>query len=368
LNIDYCQRISNGLGIFVFCSAILSSAMLISGEQMGRVNLLYLLMLFVAWPVMAIILAALLSFSKTDKGMVSILLAVPIWPRLWVNALHKLKADRLFQPWLFCQSQKVALTFSAGCLLAFMFVLIFNDVTFVWRSTLISAEQLYPLLQWVAVPWLLIESAQPILSMVEASQDSRLSLNLNPHLLGASSWWQYILMAQLTYAIVPRLILYCYSLKLLANTKRDLQPLSMPDNDPRNLESNPRSLVAVSHSKTHLANYALLNWTLLPEPLYRKFEMVMGEPKVIYSLGASGSIAQEQAAIEESTLKVLVVAAWEPPMGELADFMQLTNGIIIPLDWHKNDFQKVSALHLDEWRRFCYAFPDWQLQLPKALS
>jgi hypothetical protein len=117
-----------------------------------------------------------------------------------------------------------------------------------------------------------------------------------------------------------------------------------------------------------LANYALLNWTLLPEPLYRKVEMVMGEPKVIYSLGASGSIAQEQAAIEESTLKVLVVAAWEPPMGELADFMQLTNGIIIPLDWHKNDFQKVSALHLDEWRRFCYAFPDWQLQLPKALS
>ena len=44
------------------------------------------------------------------------------------------------------------------------------------------------------------------------------------------------------------------------------------------------------------------------------------------------------------------------------DFMQQTTGIIMPLDWQGEQFQRISDLHLDEWRRFCYPLSRWQLQ------
>ena len=90
-------------------------------------------------------------------------------------------------------------------------------------------------------------------------------------------------------------------------------------------------------------------------------------PDQVYSLGANTPIEDEQRVINDTRKKLLVVAAWEPPMGELEDFMQQTQGVLLPLDWNEEKLQAVNALHLDEWRRFCYAQPSWQLQQPEEL-
>lgn len=363
------RPISNGLAVLVFCAAIFSSALLIGGDQFGRVNLLYLLLLFVAWPVLSLILALFLYWGKSEKGLVVWLLSIPVWPRSWLLSLDALKQQGLLPLWVFTQSQKLALVFSAGCILSFIFVLLFNDVTFVWRSTLLQSQQIYPLLSWLAKPWFFIYQAQPVLAMVEISQDSRLSLN--PQLASAGVWWRYIFWAQLCYAITPRLVLYIWGLKKLRKIEREALKGSLPlvkadvhDTSlaKKNATNTKAQLTEVISNDHHLGEYVLLSWVQLPEVLLNKLTAVLGVPVTVYQIGAQASLESEQNALEDKRKKLLIVAAWEPPMGELEDFMQQTTGIIMPLDWQGEQFQTISDLHLDEWRRFCYPFSRWQLQ------
>ncbi len=366
---DSYQQISSGLSVLVFGAAIVSSSVLISGDQLGRVNLLYLLILFVAWPVVSLLLMVILSVIKTEKSLVNALLAIPIWPRTWLDTVSQLKRTGLFKQWLFCQSQKMALVFNAGCLLAFVFVLLFNDVTFVWRSTLLNASQVLPVLETIALPWLFIDSAQPLLSMLEMAQDSRLSLN--PHLVAASAWWQYIFMAQVVYALMPRLCLYLVSRKQLLNALAASEIAAKNSRDfaaHSSTVSQRPNLKKISRTSAVSGNYVLLNWAGLPERLISQVEQVYGTNERVYSLNEMTDLASELTVINDDRVKLLIVAAWEPPMGELEDFMRQTQGIVLPLDWSSDQFQSISALHLDEWRRFCFALPNWELQLPKELS
>ncbi|MEH6443081.1 MAG: DUF2868 domain-containing protein [Oceanospirillaceae bacterium] len=363
------RPISNGLAALVFCAAIFSSALLIGGDQFGRVNLLYLLLLFVAWPVLSLMFALFLYWGKSEKGLVVWLLTMPIWPKPWLLNLNTLKHQGLLSLWVFTQSQKLALVFSAGCILSFIFVLLFNDVSFVWRSTLLQAEQIYPLLNWLAKPWFFIDQAQPVLAMVEISQDSRLSLN--PQLSSTGVWWRYIFWAQLCYAVTPRLLLYIWGAKKLQQLEREALASSQKlahtaDHDAslaqKSAENAKTQLTEVISNDHHLGDYVLLSWVQLPQALLNKLTAVLGMPVAVYQIGAQASLESEQQALQDTRKKLLIVAAWEPPMGELEDFMQQTTGIIMPLDWQGEQFQTISDLHLDEWRRFCYPLSRWQLQ------
>ena len=59
--------------------------------------------------------------------------------------------------------------------------------------------------------------------------------------------------------------------------------------------------------------------------------------------------------------QLLIVKGWEPPLAELSDFMQNGRGYLLPLDWKEDDILPLSKSHLDEWRRFIKALPNWQL-------
>jgi hypothetical protein len=44
----------------------------------------------------------------------------------------------------------------------------------------------------------------------------------------------------------------------------------------------------------------------------------------------------------------------------LADYLKENTGYLLPLNWHAGQFEKIAAIHLDEWRRFAQT-NDWRL-------
>jgi hypothetical protein len=356
----YLKQLSIGLGVLVFCLAIISSVLLISGDQLGRVNLLFLMVLFVVFPVISIITTLIFPLIKRPGSFVTLLLAVPIWPRQWLDAISQLKRDCLFNAWLFKESQKLVLIFSSGCILAFVFVLLFNDVSFVWRSTLLNAQQVYPLLKMVAYPWFFFEGAQPALAMVSVAQDSRLAVSTE--ISATSVWWRYVFMAQLCYAFVPRLALFVWASatlnKAIGEFEKNQSTASVVEVEQKNVQP----LAPITDNGEAISNYVLLSWNTPPEVVLEKLHERLGVPSLYYDLSTSLTAELEQQLVKDTRDKLLVVAAWEPPMGELQDFMESTAGVLMPIDWHTLDISLVSSVHLDEWRRFCYPLSNWRLQ------
>jgi len=363
-------HLSWGIAAVAAVAGIFSTVAATAGDDAGRVNLMYLVLLYVVLPLLSLLLLALFSALKKPPLLVGALARLSLWPSSWREALPELKRERRFQPWLFCQSQKAMLSFNLGCLLSFITLLLFNDLSFVWRSTLLTAEDIYPFLAAIAAPWSFIDSAQPALELLVSTRDSRL---VEHPVAGAEYglWWQFLVAAQLCYGILPRLLLLG-----LANHRFNAQPAQpveavMPVSAPLvNRPPEAPALAAVERVENSTAvpeKYCLVLWADLPQNLVDKVTEQMGPPEQTFHAGPHGQMDQELAAEADPRSKLVLVAAWEPPLGELNDFLQQGQGALMPLDWRDNAFAPVSALHLDEWRRFCHPLEQWQLlQLDNA--
>ncbi len=111
----------------------------------------------------------------------------------------------LLLPWLFWQSQTLALWFSASALFGFFVLATFQDYRFAWSSTLITNDttmtQLMTLLSW---PWhwfIASPSAELISQSRLVVQDSAF------YGVSGESWWLTLVMAMIVYGILPRLLL-----------------------------------------------------------------------------------------------------------------------------------------------------------------
>lgn len=357
-------HLSWGIAVVAAIAGILSTVAVTAGDSAGRVNLMYLVLLYVVVPLFSLLLLALFSGLKKPPLLVGALARLSLWPSSWRDALPELKRERRFQPWLFCQSQKAMLSFNFGCLVSFITLLLFNDLSFVWRSTLLTAEDIYPFLAVVAAPWAFIDSAQPALELLISTRDSRLVA----HPVGGAEyglWWKFLVAAQLCYGILPRLLLLW-----LANYRFNALPAQpvdavMPVTAP--LVNRPPEAPALAQVKRVEScsampqPYCLVLWADLPQSLVDEVTEQMGLPEQTFHAGPHGEMDQELAAEADPRSKLVLVAAWEPPLGELNDFLQQGHGALIPLDWRDNVFTQVSALHLDEWRRFCHPLEQWQL-------
>jgi hypothetical protein len=66
----------------------------------------------------------------------------------------------------------------------------------------------------------------------------------------------------------------------------------------------------------------------------------------------------------------VLVKSWEPPLAELADYLQTGDGYLMPLDWKLSGSEStrkaIEPFHLEEWRRFTALQENWELlQLPE---
>lgn len=342
----------------------------LTGDAQGRVNLLYVLMLFAFLPVLALVLSLLLWLSGSGKGLVSSLLELPILPRHVAAEVVALAGSGNRKAWLFYQTQCLTLSFAGGGVLVYLLLLLGSDISFVWRSTLLEAADLLPLLKTLALPWLFWSEAQPGLELLQQTQDFRLSAQaVDAPMLG--QWWKFILAAQCTYNLLPR------TLMLLVSRYRYLQQTAAPANDVINGQSSQRLNTGVDDRTpapiiySVVAPYVLLNWANAPALCQQSVATRLGAATstvAVDPLAAYGSLE-----VEPSNQSVVVlVKSWEPPLAELGDYLLTLPDsgpkYLLPLDW--NDQQVVSTRpnHLNEWRRFCSTLPGWQLlQLEEAV-
>lgn len=149
----------------------------------------------------------------------------------WVIKLLKVYASAFFWPILV-----LAQVFGLGVGIASLFVtfikIAFTDLAFGWQSTLVTApEKIHSLASFLALPWKWIfheGSGFPDLASVEGSRiilkDGILSLS-TPDL---ASWWPFLCLCIVFYAVIPRLFLLVSGL-WIANKKPDTLAFSHAD-------------------------------------------------------------------------------------------------------------------------------------------
>lgn len=365
INQHALKQLSVGLGLLGLCCGFLAAYGVLSGDSEGRVNLLFLLLLFAFLPVVGLLLSLFLLLKGGGKGLAGWILDIPLWPRHLTLSLTRFGPAGDRQLWFFYQTQILAVSFSVGCLLLYLLLLLGSDITFVWRSTLLEAENLLPALQLIGLPWAFWPEAQASLALIERTQDFRLDAQaLSTPVVGL--WWKYILAAQLTYNLIPRsLMLLLIRRKYQAGLKSAQGQTLRADTDkPRETVNHDVALAKVTEAVD--LPYILLNWGDVSPDRRQQIQQQLGEAASVVDLSPLAQVDPAQNFNNHSL--VVLVKSWEPPLAELADCLRDLTGVnqkadklILPLDWNESGLKKPSAAHLDEWRRFTATLPGWQV-------
>ncbi len=358
------SQISFSLGFVGFVVGFLVGYGILVGDAQGRVNLLFLLMLFAFLPVVSLILSLAFILMGARKGLASWILELPLLPQRLSAEIVKLEVSGNRKTWLFYQTQLLTLSFAAGGLLVYLLLLIGSDISFVWRSTLLEAPDLLPALNVLALPWSFWSDAQPSLDLLLQTQDFRSGAQAtDAPLLGL--WWKYILAAQCTYNLLPRTVMLFISrhryLQALRVKQRATELGTEPAKPGHSLDPDP-VLAPVVYSVT--SPYILLDWANSPDFCHQHLAKVLGSPSHILPIEPLPLPAGIEESFQSATTLVLV-KSWEPPLGELRDYLtSLTDPsqkFILPLDWGETGVKPIKDIHLQEWRRFCSTLDGWQL-------
>lgn len=360
------RQISFSLGGAGLLIGILLALGVLSGDAQGRVNLLYLLLLFTFLPAAGLLLSIVFLLRDHGKGLAGYVLDLPLWPRQLQQQVLTLSTEKSHKYWLFYQTQVVALAFGVGGLLAFVVLLLGSDISFVWRSTLLEATDLLPVLNTLALPWRFWAEAQASLSLLQQSQDFRLAEpQYTATVLG--QWWKYALAAQCCYNLIPRAVMLFIALRLYRHkieTAEISSSAKSSDNKSLNAMPLPGRLAPVV-TRAEL-DYVLLNWSGAPEYCLHFAEQQFGHPKLLIDAAQLHAAAIPSALSKESAL-VVMVKSWEPPLAELADYLSgLKSGpaksyLLLPLDFEDGEVRSTRDLHLQEWQRFAGALDNWSV-------
>jgi len=333
---------------------------LISGDEQGRVNILQLVAIYIFLPILSLLFSTFSLLLGKSWNFAKLTSMFPFWSKDQQQKILQVTQQKHAKWYFFYQSQLAAISFSTASLLVLLVLLISTDVNFVWRSTLLDAEQLFPLLNLLAKPWAFWSSAQPSLELLMATQDSRL-LNQNAGSTNFGDWWQFILAAQMIYAFLLRFvsIVICHVFFRFLNRAPESIQLVKSKKTSHSI-SNINELANVVRNIEF--DYSLNNWCGLEKELLQEVEgkLQHSQSDEIFA-GPLASHTDQMIAERWQKAQLLIVKGWEPPLAELGDFMQNGMGYLLPLDWDEKGLKDLKESHLNEWRRFILQLPQWKL-------
>ncbi len=359
------SKLSVPILVIGFLLGLFLSWSLISGDQQGRVNILQLVAIYIFLPFFSLLFSSVSLLLGKNWNFARLVSVIPLWSQAQQDNFLRLVQHPHSKWYFFYQSQLAALSFSLASLLVLLILLISTDVNFIWRSTLLDAKQLFPFLQWLATPWQFWSSAQPNLDLLQVTQDSRLP-GQNGHRGNFGDWWSFIFAAQLFYAFLLRFvsIVICKLYLKIVDKRPEAIHLT------RSNQSNNDRQQEITLEGTELAplvsnissGFTLNNWCGLNKNLLQKIQNKLQYSKTSeLSAGPLASHSEQMVAERWQETQLLIVKGWEPPLAELADFMQNGKGYLLPLDWQGDEIQNLSEPHLNEWRRFINHLANWQL-------
>lgn len=315
-------------------------------EGTQRINLTLLLAL-VALQLALALLTALQSFLGWQP-----------WQPLKARFLRSPAPSALapLQPMLLGRGAQLGgLGFGLGGLAVLLVMVVLQDLAFGWSTTLATgADTFYGLVAALSAPWGSVwPAAVPDLELVEATRFYRIQAVPSSGAPAAQrwgQWWPFVVALWTTYVILPRALLALLAHTLLTLRARatlrlhpGLQALQARMHTPvveTAAELGDARLTGAEEEGEALvplpAQAALLCWagasrSALPADL----EVLGAEP---LRVGGSASLAEDTAAIEFAAQRlrevnpaarsvIVLVRAWEPPTGELGDFLRQAQSV-----------------------------------------
>ena len=106
-------------------------------------------------------------------------------------------------------TQRAALAFNLGALVATIYLVTVRALAFAWSTTLeVDPAVMTRFFQLMATPWRWLTLAVPTRELVEASRYFP-GRSYDPDLLG--DWWPFLVAALVTYGLLPRVLLATYA-------------------------------------------------------------------------------------------------------------------------------------------------------------
>ena len=360
------RAISVMIALIAFILGLLASVAALSGDEYGRVNLLLSLFLFALLPAFGLLATAVFLSLGRRSGIAALLVELRVTPKRFAALLARQGGAAQRQRILFSLSQGWLLSFVAGNLLGFALMLLAMDISFVWRSTLLEASDLLPVLDFVAMPWSFWSAAQPSLEMLSQTQDFRLQGSPNDaNYVG--QWWRFLLAAQLCYSLLPRTLLW-----LIGKNRRTRKTETLSTDQNRKVSAeNPISEIdRLAKSVTEIpVDSILFDLAHTPDSLLSDIGERL-QVATIHRTPVDLHSQLQRVDNAKSPALVVLVRSWEPPLAELADSLreeltaeQQSNLFIAPIDWvsapQKNErLVEPQVAHTQEWRRFCASAVD----------
>ncbi len=401
------------LGLLLGC---LTVAGLFQYDGAGRVDLVWLLVVLVVLQLIFILFTfiAMLPGGSSAQQMLTWFsparlqrLFLRLAPETERAAIAQLlgRNQKLFGQvgkWqLFSWSQLFGVAFNSAALITLFVLIAVKDIAFGWSTTL-SVEpevvlQITNLLSWPWQSWL--PSEVPSLSLIEASRYFRLqelmASTVQPELLG--QWWGFLMLCLFFYGLLPRflLMLFCRH-KLGKAISRTLHyfPGRQALLDRLNsaiIETQARSEVKAEATQVLLKvdekkqekrgdfsskSIILINWSrfeLTEEPFLVAIQQVgQFSIKASYEAGTNCSLDEDSQVIQsiaetggEEPIGILV-KSWEPPLGELADFIEELRGavsperaiLLLPVSVESGILAQPEPRDSEEWQRFAKSLID----------
>jgi len=353
-------QLSAPLLISGFLLGLVLSWGLISGDAQGRVNILLLIVIYIFLPIFSLLLSTISLLFGKSWNFAKLTSLLPLWSKKYQKKFLRITQQKYSKWYFFYQSQLSALSFSMASLLVLLTLLVSTDVNFVWRSTLLDAQQLFPVLGWLATPWQFWSSAQPSLELLQATQDSRL-FSQNARASNFGDWWTFIFAAQIFYAFLLRFVSIIVCLvffKMVSKNPNNIQLMS--SNNSKALPIDENELAEVVNNIE--SDYTLNNWCGLENDRLKEIQTKLNYSQVSeIHAGPLVSHTEQMVAERWQQTQLLIVKGWEPPLAELADFMQNGMGYLLPIDWNTQELKNLQESHLNEWRRFILKLPQWKL-------
>ena len=415
------RLVSFGMILLGFLLGCLTVAGLFQYDGAGRVDLVWLLVILVVLQQLFVLLTvlAMLPGSSSPQQMLQwfspgrlqrlFLRLAPETERVAIGQLlgrHQKIFSHVGKWQLFGWSQLFGVAFNSGALVTLFVLIAVKDIAFGWSTTLTvepqAVLQLTNFLSWPWQGWLPAEV--PSLSLVEASRYFRLqevvTTTLQPELLG--QWWGFLMLCLFFYGLLPRLLLmfFCrYKLRRAILRTIHYYPgrqalfdrlnsaiietqaggvdavVQEPSIALKNLEISQRDF---SNAPIMLINWS--NFELAEKPFLIELQQAgRFSIKETYEAGTNCQLDEDARVIQtiaKTGAKVpvgILVKSWEPPLGELADFIEDLRAAtspelavrLLPAAIKSGKLTQPDPRDIEEWQRFSKNLVDpWLSVMP----
>jgi hypothetical protein len=251
-------------------------------------------------------------------------------------------------------------------------------VAFAWSTTLdVTPEAFHRFIRMIAFPWRSwMPSAVPTLELVQQSHYFRLggkvSETMVSHAALLGTWWQFLAMATLFYAVLLRTVLLSLAtvgykralrkaLLTLDGAKLLLKDMNEPLITTQAKETEP---VFMQGSESYArvvpaleTSYDAVQGWAIPHTLLTTLCDAFGvTAAVCEEVGGNNPLERDRQIAEQSHGEVLLfVKAWEPPTMDFVDYLQMladtaARVVVMPIGTVENGFA-ASVKEVDVWLR-----------------